>query len=104
MPRLVVGRAILVVLLVVVFWQALYLVLRIPPERVVGRLFGAEGEEFATAWKHLILGAASLATLSLPILASTRLGNFVHIARDLIDHQYSPRRASMLTRTGRARD
>jgi hypothetical protein len=104
MPRLLIGRAILIVILVVVLWQALYLLFRIPPESVVGRLFGARGETFATAWKHVILGIASLATLSLPILASTRLGNFVHIARDLIDHQYSPRRASALTRLRRSRD
>lgn len=107
MPRMIVGQAILVVLMVVVFWQALYLLFRIEPEHVVAfvrGVFGLDTGVIATGWKRAILAIGWISTLSLPILASTRLGNFVHIARDLIDHQYSHRRASMLTRARRSRD
>jgi len=110
MPRMVVGRWILGVLMVVTFLQALYLLLRIEPEDLALPFEGmfaplaADVKDLATRWKHTILAIGWISTLSLPVLASFRLGNFVHIARDLIDHQYSRRRASMLTRRSRDRE
>lgn len=110
MPRMVVGGWILGVLMTVTFLQAVYLAFRIEPVDLavplkgIFAMLGVDITELATRWKHTIFAIGWVSTLSLPILASTRLGNFVHIARDLIDHQYSRRRASMLTRVRKSRD
>jgi hypothetical protein len=110
LPRMVVGNWIVGALVAVGTLQALYLVFRIDPVDVVAPFvtvfswIGVDLPDLATKWKRTIFAIGWISALSLPILASTRLGNFVHIARDLIDHQYSRRRASMLTQLGRSRD
>lgn len=110
MPRMVVGRAILVVLMFVTFWQAVYLATQVKPETAIsafGALVPALEEAIADGsllWTRWVMGVGWVSTLALPVLASLRIGNFVHIARDLIDHQYSHKRASMLTQVRRSRD
>ena len=111
MPRMVIGSAILIVLMFVTFWQALYLVTQIEPEVVLSLFRGLFSVDIdrtivdtSTAYKRTIMTIGWISTLALPVLASFRIGNFVHIARDLIDHQYSHKRASMLTQVRRSRD
>lgn len=110
MPRMVVGRAILVVLMFVTFWQALYLALQIRPETALSAFsvlipsLDSAFEEGTFLWTRWVMGVGWVSTLALPVLASFQVGNFVHIARDLIDHQYSHKRASMLTQVRRSRD
>jgi hypothetical protein len=110
MPRMVVGRWILGVLMVVTFFQALYLLLGMDLGEIADLYKGpfatvvAAAGEWATTWKHTILFIGWASTLALPVLASFPLGNFIHIARDLIDHQYSRRRASRLTRSSRDKE
>ncbi|NJO33884.1 MAG: hypothetical protein HC869_12815 [Rhodospirillales bacterium] len=110
MPRMVVGRWIVVTVLILGGLQALYLLLRIEPNDLAEALqpavawSGLDLPYLATTWKRTVFAIGWVATLSLPILASTRVGNVVHIARDVIDHQYSRRRASMLTQLRKSRD
>jgi hypothetical protein len=98
-PRMVVGRWILGALMFVTFFQALYLLLGMDLENFA-ELFewGAGARDLATKWKHTIFAIGWISTLALPVLASLPLGNFIHIARDLIDHHYSQSRASRLAR------
>lgn len=110
MPRMVVGRAILIVLMFVTFWQAVFLATQVRPETAIsafGALVPALDDAIADGsvlWTRWVMGVGWVSTLALPVLASLRIGNFVHIARDLIDHQYSHKRASMLTQMRRSRD
>jgi hypothetical protein len=102
MPRMVVGSWILGALLVVTFFQVLYL----PLSTLVwsGKLFDwIRGWPFADRlvafvqyYKHAIMAIGWLSSLALPALVAL-LSNPVHIARDLVDYQYSPRRASVLS-------
>jgi hypothetical protein len=99
MPRMVVGRWILGALMFVTFFQALYLLLGMDLEDFT-EIFGwAAGlRNLATKWRHTIFAIGWTSTLILPVLASFPLGNFIHIARDLIGHHYSQPRASRLAR------
>jgi hypothetical protein len=50
------------------------------------------------ALNPIIIGTVAwLSSHALPTLVGPGISNPIHIARDLIDHQYSPRRASVLT-------
>jgi hypothetical protein len=99
MPRIVVGRWILGALMFVTFFQALYLMLGMDLEDFAEFFeWGAGARDLATKWKHTIFAIGWISALALPVLASFRLGNFIHIARDLIDHHYSQSRASRLAR------
>jgi hypothetical protein len=112
MPRIVIGRWILGVVLLVTFFQAMYLLENVPIwERVIGEClyklapnFVSSMGDIVTTWKHLVFGIGWVSTLALPVLVGARLGNPIHIARDLIDHEYRRRRASILTIARRSRD
>lgn len=112
MPRILVGSWILAVLLVVTFCQALYLLVSaqiwegefFPLVEKVSPALAAHMAYAVSTWKHTVFAIGWVSTLALPMLIGARLGNPVHIARDLIDHQYSRRRASILTMARRARD
>lgn len=107
LPRMVVGKWIVAILVALGTLQALYLLrIDVAVANLLGPAFASmdnPAAQFAMQWKRAIIASGWMATLSLPLLASTRVGNFVHIARDLIDHQYSRRRASMLTQLRKSR-
>jgi hypothetical protein len=103
MPRMVIGSWILGTLLFVTFFQALYLLLS---NFVWSGTFFAWIRDWPFAdwivaavqnYKHAILLVGWMSSLALPIFVGAQLSNPVHIARDLVDHQYSPRRASVLS-------
>jgi hypothetical protein len=103
LPRIVVGSWILGTLLVVSFLQTLYLPLSTWVwsgtffEWIADWPFTGQVVTFIQYYKHAILAIGWMSSLALPVLVGAQLSNPVHIARDLLDHQYSPRRASALS-------
>jgi protein-S-isoprenylcysteine O-methyltransferase Ste14 len=109
MPRIVVGPWILGILLLMTFCQAVYLLVSVQIwEGVFISPLADAVQSFVlnivSGWKHTVLAVGWLSTLTLPFLAGAALSNPIHIVRDLIDYQYSRRRASILTRLRSSRD
>lgn len=59
--------------------------------------FGTQLATYLAAYKYTIMSLALLFGLLLPLFLGRALGNALHIARDLIDHQYGPEEGRALS-------